>query len=302
MCIFTGSVEGVAKTKIFCGLVTPSTQITVYKNQVTLEKDRNGAISDEMASHLIKQKNNYGFSAWSSYSHFSNFQELTSYAPSIPLSPVAMVLPVPTGDGDVSQIKMVDMTKNKDIFDKLSYATRPESITYSAFGSKGMDSLEIKRCGPYSYSVVPDVSSFEHLSKKRHATDKFQISPHIPELLKKHYPTGFAFLVCIIDDSAEYSPVAYVHPSDGKTLFVPTLHDRGHGETVMTNDWDHQIYTIDSDPETKTRDHRFMHSTIETARTVPKFDDFPLNSMDWKNLKSRQISGYNCNSDLLVSV
>lgn len=64
----------------------------------------------------------------------------------------------------------------------------------------------------------------------------------LPENIKKelatYYSHGFGFLVCRIDADADFSPISYINPMVGGSLFVPTRHE-GHSP-----DWDHKIYAF----------------------------------------------------------
>lgn len=324
MCVFTGQVDNVSATKIFAALVAPYTQFTVYSNKVALAgsgQKKNlynsptffnsslfpgyspaGLQTHGMYPHpgmLDMHQSNNVF--WENGSQWSAFHpdNLQVYDPQG--EPVAMVLAVPLPTGDAKSIKMVDMSNCKDIFTKLEETMPSEFITFSGTFSaqcKSSAPLAVKRCGPYSYSIVPDIASFTRLKH-----NKFKVNPRVFDIMRQHYPRGYAFLVCIIDKSAEYSPIAYTHPSDGKNLFVPTLHEHGHsGEEIETDDWDHSIYTIDRDSGTRVTDRRNVNASITKAEKSPRTIGFPYRNLNWNNLKRRKISGYNPNGDILIRV
>jgi hypothetical protein len=219
--------------------------------------------------------------------------------------PVAMILAVPIPTGSADNIKMIDMTKERDFF-KILKDTMPVH-SFRSFDARGMSSLsesygtkealQVRRCGPYRYSIIPDVHSFNRLRQ-----DVYKVSDRIFPVLREHYPRGYAFLVCIIDKSAEFSPIAYIHPSDGKRLFIPTLHEHGHpGEEVATNDWDHAIYTIDGDAGTRLTDKRPVGAEVDHAMSKPFLTGFPYKNLNWTKLKRRKIKGYNPNGDILIT-
>jgi len=322
MCIITGKVDKVSDTNIFAALVAPYTQLTIYSNKVALAGtmegrdnpptffnstilggDSSGGYasvnygSDDRFGRRERQQSNL---FWESPAQWTALREDSMQFFDRDGKPVAMVLAVPLPTGDANSIKMVDMSACKNLFKELDAAI-PKEVTYGSRGAFGVaqsrgGTLAVKRCGPYSYSIVPDVASFTRLKKS-----VFSVNPRIYSIMEKHYPRGYAFLVCIIDKSAQFSPIAYTHPSDGKNLFIPTLHEHGHsGEEVATNDWDHSIYTIDRDTGTRLVDKRNVNAEVVKAYKDPEISRFPYKSMNWKNLKKRTISGYNPNGDILI--
>lgn len=324
MCVFTDKVDKVSDTNIFGALVAPYTQITVYTNKVALANSsgenmwnsptmfnsnifgRFPGRDDDYHSSLntlatVPKPNDNVF--WENQTHWSALNPDSMQMYDNQGEPVAMVLAVPLPNGDVNSIKMVNMSECKDFFTQLRNVM-PMEMSFSA-GSYSVKSanrqslsvpLPVKRCGPYSYSIVPDVESFVRLKQ-----NVYKVNPRVFSVMKQHYPRGYAFLVCIIDKSAQYSPIAYVHPSDGKNIFIPTLHEHGHpGEEVFTHDWDHEIYTIDRDPGTRLTDKRAVQADITRGIATPMLGKFPYKNLEWSNLKRRTVTGYNPNGDILV--
>jgi hypothetical protein len=331
MCVFTDRVDKVSSTNIFAALVDPYTQLTVYSNKVALAgTDASPRVPPTFfnsslfngspqtfgtglpepssqfapvghAFHPVHPSHNVFWEPESQWSAFrpDGLQMYDSQG-----TPVAMVLAVPLISGNVKNIKMVDMSHSKDFFANLKVTMPSPDATFSdsfdvgtlSRQSKGVPNLAVKRCGPYRYSVVPDVDSFNRLRQ-----NVYRVNPRVGKVLKKHYPRGYAFLVCIIDRSAEYSPIAYVHPSDGRNLFVPTLHEHGHpGEEIYTYDWDHSIYTIDRDEGTRLTDKRPVNASIVRAISKPYLPSFMYKNLDWTRLKQRTVEGYNPNGDILI--
>jgi hypothetical protein len=229
-------------------------------------------------------------------------------------NPVAMVLPCPTTD--TSSIEMIDI-KEKDFFKTLNKCfDRPTrgNLSYSTNSAKSgsFGALEVKRCGDYQYSVVPDIKSFSRL-------DQSIFGSFPTEFFEKFYSEKFSFLVCIIDKSAEYSPIAYTHKSNGKYLFTPCRHYHTHSnnglreqsyatfgqinqqddEQVFTDDWDHSIYSIDSGVNLIGNENNMSEPlekfSLDTCYKPPKFEKFPFKNLDWSLLKKRKITGYGRN-------
>ncbi len=302
MCIISGPVESVAKTRIFAALVGPRTQLTVYSNQVQLAGDNSGMF-------------NAGSQNWNLMGGYPIYsQPMTPQGPA-PVwwkdknsdsgtnEPIAMLLPVPLINMPVDSIKMIDMSRERDFFTSLESAidtpvSYSKGFSYDSeerFGRE--DSLQVRRCGPYRYSVVPDVASFSRLKK-----GLFRMDANVVQFLQARYQRGYAFLACIIDKSAEFAPIGYIHPSDGKRLFLPTAHYHGHpGEEVATPDWDHCVYTIDRSPNTPLTDRRVLSANLTKAFKKPVLTGFPYKNLDWLRMKQRKISGYNPNGDILIA-
>lgn len=147
--------------------------------------------------------------------------------------PVAMILPFPKGE-----CEMIDTTQGGDLFETLD----------RWFQTEGSDDesqpLQVSRCGSYRYSIVPDLAGFGRIDSQVFA---LELMPHVRQLLHRNYGHMYSFLVCIIDASAKYQPIAYKHAltdgEGGPRLFVPTLHEHGSGSF----EWDHSIYLIGND-------------------------------------------------------
>lgn len=290
MCIFTGEVEEVASTRIFAALVGPKQQMTIYSNEVNLA-DAVAPVARILPKNMFRQ--------------------------SASISPVAMILPIPLPKDPATgkkrspdEIKMLDVSSVKDIFECLDAVfpkRQSESLDYDgdmSFGVKSANSLEVHRCGSYRYSVVPDIQSLGLLDRQVFNVNVDTVKP----LLETTYKDQFAYLVCIIDESAAYSPIAYVHPSNGRLLFVPTLHEHGHGHGIAhtkvnkrktTDDWDHEIFSVDSSAEFA--DGRPLEVATMLAASVPRFVGLPhYHKIDWKKLKKRSLQGFHPNADIVL--
>ena len=63
----------------------------------------------------------------------------------------------------------------------------------------------------------------------------------IKKELAQFYASNFGFLICKIDDSADFSPIGYISSRLKEKLFIPTRHDHGEGNVPI---WDHKIYLV----------------------------------------------------------
>ena len=88
----------------------------------------------------------------------------------------------------------------------------------------------------------------------------FTLSPTTETTLRKHYATGFRFVVAQLKTGGKMHPLAYISSVLDNTLFVPTRHE--HGDEVDTYasgskspfswlrsnlpHWDHSIYVMHS--------------------------------------------------------
>ncbi len=155
---------------------------------------------------------------------------------------VAMVLPFPTKDGSC---QVVDLSKYKTIFsdlDKLFPAPKSfvRSSTDSFGGSRSLPMLAVERSGSYQYTVVPSWNDLDRVQSNVFNVDLAAIKT----MTQQHYLYGFGFLVCIIDQSAEYYPIAYIHDMlPEQCLFVPTRHQHGKSKET-SSDWSHAIYSL----------------------------------------------------------
>lgn len=298
MCVFDASVS-VGDTNI---LVAPlrgaGAQLTVYSNSVGLPKM-------------------YGLpQPWmpGSDTHMRTWGDGTGLrgSPAAPAD-VAMVLPVPLHGREAGSVSMVDLSADPRLFDDLAAAIeRPRSRGAYLYGanalSKGSGTLEVRTCGPYRYTVVPDGASFGRLD------ESLSVRGPTAELMARWYPSGFSFLVCKMDLRAggmqSFSPVAYVHPAarDG-SLFVPALHAHG-GEGAVTadaDDWDHSVFAVGArDPRTALTDGRLLG--VEPRRADPtrlqelqELRSPVFRGMDWAALTLRRIKGRHPNGDITLT-
>jgi len=312
MCVISGEVSSVSNTNIFCAEVSPKLQLTVYSNKVDLPSQMSFLESKPVPISSFLE------------------EETLSSSP-----PAAMILPVPKlSNTDDDSIEMVDISKLSkpvkefDMFGRLSYTEKKNNIffeelraccpkqsrsrSYSAKGIEGTfstnSSLEVKRCGSYRYSIVPRFEDFHRISSI------FNVDPSCLNYLGRFYKVNFAFLVCILDESAEYEPIAYTHPYNGKNMFIPTRHYHTHphissndDDDTTAEDWDHSIYSISgSRDQLRVTDDSNCASKVqvESIKSIrkPQFENFKFNkNIRWDHLIRREIHGRFQNGDLIVS-
>ena len=285
MCIISDEVLDVSNTNIFATFVGKNLQFTAYSNKVILEDKNESPLDAYLQSTMLSPP------------IINKDKQL----------PVAMILPIPTYSKtvDESTLRMIDMSKHTHFFKSLNRMFIKPSLLLGSRGGITLNkatkqSLTVHKCGPYSYSIVPDLASFSRLSNKT-----FRINKKVVHLLDLNYKQNFAFLVCILDQSAEYAPIAYINYNPTNTLFLPCRHG-GHGQNVVektddfVDDWDHDIYTIKSNDNTLTINNKML--IVPTDQ--PKRDvllKFPLNcKLDWKKTVKRQIRGRFLNGDILI--
>lgn len=246
--------------------------------------------------------------------------QLTVYANRVELgagAPVAMILPVPCGDGEEARVRMVDTSADpggKLLWDALEELFEEDEVSMGF----GMDDdcaannsrarLPVLRCGSYEYSVVPGVDDFGRLDPRLGAGAP---SAGVMALLRERYARGFAFMVCKLAGAAAYHPIAYTHPlqraQDGAQLFVPTLHWHGgeRPEAPGAIEWDHAVYVLGA-REDEGFGARAPCGDAQAARLRWKLptcygehlpDGLTAAAMRWAEIRGR---GARANEDILV--
>jgi hypothetical protein len=184
-------------------------------------------------------------------------KQVTVYSNKVDLKdgkPTAMILPVPCNDAsaELCGIRVYDLTACIGLMSTLDsmFMDRSPSLQ-SARGSRSRSALgppiEVLRSGSYRYSVVPALADFARLQHEVFGVDP---SSDLGTLLSKHYATGFAFMVCIIDATAAFAPIAYEHDkhTSGR-VFVPTRHFHGSTRPAgrgpeIEDHWDHTVVSV----------------------------------------------------------
>ena len=171
-------------------------------------------------------------------------RQLTVYSNNVQIdNPVAMVLPFPSKNvGKYGGCRLINLEDYKDIFDDLDLIFGPKHSFEGArsYGISTNSSLEVFQIGSYKVSIVP---SLTHLYRLQF--NVFNLTPDVGKVLKQNYPKGFGFVVCIIDKTGEFHPLAYTHSLlNNAKLFIPTRHLHSHSSKEI--DWDHEIYMFNS--------------------------------------------------------
>jgi hypothetical protein len=189
---------------------------------------------------------------------------------------------------------------------KAYFPDPPMPAPPKSFGSSrsGRSTLAVERSGAYRYSIVPSLDDFTRLD-----TSVFRFPPELQHLLSSLYETGFSFLACIIDASAELVPIAYEHTKlVGGKFFLPTVHFHGQPSATATGaphksdlgDWDHEIYSIGaSDMHAGDRSMQVPGETIgwkEFTSRVP----FPMPAwIPTRQLRMIRVQGDHPNRDII---
>lgn len=183
-------------------------------------------------------------------------RQVTVYSNRVSLAgghPTAMVLPVPSANPDSpnSGIRVFDCTPCAALLTVLDdlFPKPPAPRGFGMARGGGASPLEVHRSGSYRYSVVPRLADFARLQHEAFGVDP---TSDLAALLAAHYGAGFAFLVCVIDATAEFAPIAWEHDkAAGGRLFVPTRHFHGGGGGPPSaryekheEAWDHVIFSV----------------------------------------------------------
>lgn len=173
--------------------------------------------------------------------------QLIVYSNSVQIAtnPVAMILPFPNYSKN-NAVKVIPTTQDDNaIFTKLEkifpdeYAL--EVMSSNCFGSPSPRSvkLAVHRAGSYRYSIVNNLADFDKLDN-----NVFKLyDQNIVKIFKKYYKE-YGFIVCIIDQSATYTPFMYItEKMPNNRYFIPTRHYHGHSSHSIEL-WDHKIYIL----------------------------------------------------------
>jgi hypothetical protein len=200
MCIFAGPVERVSNTKIFVA-AAGGRQYTAYEMQFEMPPLKR--------EHILAGTNPPGN---------------------------AMILPVPWNAGE--EITLVDMSKTPRFFNDLNDLLEPRTRGYKGFESFGAPAggfLKVQEVGNFDVSIAYTVEDIDRVDPTA-----FTLSPSAKATLEKHYPDGYAFVVCALARDGSIHPLAYTSAARS-TLFVPTRHE--HGDSDEFPEWDHSIFT-----------------------------------------------------------
>lgn len=209
MCIFSGSVESVASTKILVSKVF-QTEIVEQK-----EKGKKRKFKKPVGKPL----------------------QLVVYCNKVVLDPAAhdsisgtpggtaMILPFPLIKGK-NRIAALNMSLYENFFDDvdLLFPIPQKSREFSNSYSLTDGVIDVMKVGSYNVSIVPNYDHFVNLQ-----FDKFNLHPDVTKLLGRYYGKNYGFMVCVLRPQAVYHPFAYVHEiRNNGELFIPTRHYHGN--------------------------------------------------------------------------
>lgn len=157
---------------------------------------------------------------------------------------VAMVIPVPVDPlQENGGIVLHDFSSYKHIFNDLESffpETKPEA------GSKNhrIKSLERELVqDPFGVFDVDAVADFDEL-KSFLVNSSIEINPYVTELFASNYSCNFGFVICKIQKSARFYPIAFSSPMLlANQYYVPTYFFDGSDFDMKPN-WDHEIYAL----------------------------------------------------------
>jgi hypothetical protein len=213
-----------------------------------------------------------------------NLRQLTVYCNVVQLAAsqpqTAMILPVPVSHSSRSTdpvncgIVVHDMqAASTGFFDKLREVVDECRITdgMCGFGATTCadttrEPLEVRRAGVYRYSIVPTLPDF---SRVDNSVFKLEVGSILYELLAAEYSgrLDFAFLVCVIDETATLRPIAYEHDRlEGGNLFVPTRHYHPHESSEKAADSSAATPTAEYWAVRQARKHRHNHQVSCPSR------------------------------------
>jgi len=222
---------------------------------------------------------------------YSNHVELSN-----PSNPVAMILPYPKGRRKIQVIETTSIDSDffNDIDDCFFFGTQCLGLM-----SKSVNSgyLPVLRCGNYQYSLVDSTGDFNLVNP-----NVFHIKPDLNSILQDYENRNFAFIVCIIDKNATYSPFAYITDVVNSEIFIPTkqYHEyQTHGKGVIYNlrnnrKNDQLIYLID----TKKKGNAFVD--FENINQY-SFSDY-LSVTHFSKLHRLKLSSHSQNNDIYVPI
>ena len=251
--------------------------------------------------------------------NIGNNRQLTVYSNDIQLTgtqiPVAMILPYPKGKRPIQIVETnpLDSGFFKDIDACFPYSGNWGVKTFgmNPRSAKSAEYLPVLRSGSYQYSLANSTQDLMRINP-----DVFRIKPDLQSLLQAYENKHFAFVVCIIDSSASYSPFAYITDIVNSQVFVPTKHYHEHTNTfsdgfannLLSNvyrsfgkttgvadmeDWDHSIYLINTGQPGNAVSHFENNKRYSFAEY--------LNKTPVANLHRISMVGRHPNQDVVVS-
>jgi len=253
--------------------------------------------------------------------HSNGIDQITVYANEVKTDSTnnMMLLPVP----NPQTVQFIDLQNYQSIFEDLEEPFKRPSRSFGmdkfSLHNNESRSLAVHDVGSYKATLVPTHADLGRINVEVFGT----VQGNIKDLLGKQYedlPVPFGYIICKLraGQAVKYHPFAYRHKmavdKEGKkVLFVPTRHEHGHAKTmgVMNPivpssvngihdpneaDWDHAIYSINSDMKAGNREQHSRAVNLKTDK-IPKFDIGSIRTINKKVIK-----GYYPNNDLIFGL
>lgn len=152
----------------------------------------------------------------------------------------AMILPVPyNGQSDIELLATSDKYPNlwndlNDLFPKIP----PGGLSFGSPASAW--TLPVQQVGGYKCSVAYSVEDVARVN-----ASVFQLPGNISTILRTHYSSGFAFLVCVFENTVQAHPIAYVHTrAPNGAMFIPSRHAHDNKPEEDLDHFDHAVYVV----------------------------------------------------------
>jgi hypothetical protein len=198
-------------------------------------------------------------------------RQLTVYTNTVDTAKTnVMCLPVP----NPNTVKFETVPDN--FFKQCADSIQKEGARSASLSHNGSH-LAVQSHGSYDVVTVPSMADLDRVPPS-FAT----LTGDVKNFLRSNYPADYGVLLCRLRaGSTRYEPFAYSHAMASDRLWLPTKHYHRHGSNadfmmgrsygMAGADWDHEIYTIMTNP-------REAHNTA--PRKLPK----ERNAIDWSNM------------------
>jgi hypothetical protein len=255
MSIISGPVIRVSNVKILVSTVYPAR--TIERRDKTTGKLRRFKIPDGNPMQLTV---------------YSNFVEKENSK-----DPVTMIIPFP----------MMQKTRR---FKLLNLQHYPEILSdFNGFFSSKQIIDDSSGISWNTWDDDNDVQDFAQARYETHILSNFTvltrykkslgIAQDVLDYVEQYYGKRYAFIVCTIDRTTKFDPIAYIHElMPGNKLFVPTRHIHAHREPV---DVQARFEEIDEEVDIHNKQimlaaDKFIHHAIKRSSIAP-------NSMNVRN-------------------
>jgi hypothetical protein len=254
---------------------------------------------------------------------FTAYENIVNVGKSKITTSNAMILPVPLSKGE--SVELINLSKFPNFFAECENCFKKKTKSKKRKRESELTNyLEVKQIGGYQCSVAENLDDILKINP-----NVFVLPEDIHELLSSHYSKGFAFVVCLFSsDVLKTHPIAFTHSIIGeKQLFVPTRHEHGlnHSEKKTVNsvafhqhgthlklldngkvetsdyaDWDHVIYSVNSNEVeggTPEVDHESARNVVHQV-----IENIPVKGLDKpENFRKLRIQGIVENTDIVLN-